>query len=174
MCLTHKALPCDFHKSRIAAVIVTKIGGNVMTFGDKVKTLRNQKGWTQEELAKMLGLSKRTVIAYEQGENYPRKRTIYHTLAELFGVDVNYLLTENEEFMTQVGEQYGRRGQIQAESILTQTKELFAGGTLSEEDQIAFLTEMQQIFLDSKKRAREKYTPKKYRKTGEGGGPGQQ
>lgn len=144
-----------------------------MTFGEKVKTLRNQKGWTQEELAKMLGLNKRTVIAYEQGENYPRKRTIYYTLAELFEVDVNYLLTENEEFMTQVGEQYGRRGQVQAEKILTQTKELFAGGTLSEADQIAFLTEMQQIFLDSKKRAKEKYTPKKYRKTtaGEGGEP---
>ena len=96
---------------------------------------------------------------------YPRKRTIYYTLAELFDVDVNYLLTENEEFMTQVGEQYGRRGQVQVEKILSQTKELFAGGTLSEADQIAFLTEMQQIFLDSKKRTKEKYTPKKYRKT---------
>ena len=66
--------------------------------------------------------------------------------------------------MSEVGSQYGRRGQVQAEAILNQTKELFAGGTLSDDDKVAFLTEMQMIFLDSKNVAREKFTPKKYRK----------
>lgn len=78
---------------------------------------------------------------------------------------MNYLLTENEEFLMEVGSKYGRRGQTQAEAILEQTRELFAGGSLSEKDEIAFLTEIQQIFLESKEIAREKFTPKKYRKT---------
>ena len=79
-------------------------------------------------------------------------------------------MTENEEFLTDVGALYGRRGQAQASEILSQTRELFAGGSLSEEDQKAFAIEMQRIFMDSKKVAREKFTPKKYRKNNEGNG----
>ena len=45
-----------------------------MTFGEKVKDLRTQKEWSQEALAKMLGVSRRTVIAYEQGTSYPRHK----------------------------------------------------------------------------------------------------
>ena len=52
----------------------------------------------------------------------------------------------------------------------SQTRELFAGGSLSEEDQKAFAIEMQRIFMDSKKVAREKFTPKKYRKNAEDNG----
>lgn len=47
--------------------------------------------------------------------------------------------------MTEVGSFYGRRGQAQASEILCQTRELFAGGSLSEEDQKAFAIEMQRI-----------------------------
>ncbi len=134
-----------------------------MNFGEKVKKLRTEKGWSQAELGRRIGKTQRTIVGYETGASYPRKREVYSQLAGLFDVDVNYLLTENEEFMTEVGHQFGRRGQLQAESILSQTRELFAGGSLSETDQIAFLTEMQQIFLDSKRIAKDKYTPKKYK-----------
>ncbi len=67
----------------------------------------------------------------------------------------------NEEFLEDVGRQFGSRGQRQAQAILSEARQLFAGGELSDEDQIAFLTEMQQLFLDSKQRAK-KYTPRIY------------
>ena len=38
---------------------------------------------------------------------------------------------------------------------------LFAGGELSEEDQAAFIKEMEALFLDAKADAK-KFTPKKY------------
>ena len=44
-----------------------------MTFGEKVRRLRKEKGWTQAELAKLSGLSLRTIISYEKGESYPKK-----------------------------------------------------------------------------------------------------
>lgn len=139
-----------------------------MNFGEKVKQLRAEKGWSQAELGKKIGKSTRTIASYECGTSYPRKREVYIQLSELFGVNVNYLMTEEDEFMAEVGEKYGHRGQVQAETILNQTRELFAGGTLSEHDEIAFLTEMQQIFLDSKKIAREKFTPKRYKNKADG------
>ena len=86
--------------------------------------------------------------------------------AEYFNVDVNYFLTEDEEFLTLAAETYGRRGQEQANHILAQASALFAGGELSEVDQLAFLHSMQSMFLESKKIAREKFTPKKYRADG--------
>lgn len=135
-----------------------------MNFAEKVKQLRTARGWTQEQLGQKLGKSKRTIVSYEKGDSYPRTREVYAKLAEILEVDINYLMTEEAAFLTDVGEEYGRRGQLQAEMILSQTRELFAGGTLSERDEIAFLTEMQKIFLDSKQTAREKFTPKKYRK----------
>lgn len=132
-----------------------------MKFCEKVKELRTQKGMTQEELAKALGKSKRTVVGYESGAFYPRSRDVYPQLAEIFGVDVNYLLTEEADFVSAASEQYGPRGQLQAKEILAQTAQLFAGGTLSEEDEAAFMLDLQRIYWDSKKRA-QKYTPKKH------------
>ena len=134
-----------------------------MTFGEKIKALRKEKGWSQDDLAKQLGMNKRAISCYEKGTSYPRTMERYQKLAELFGVEVNYLRTENEVFMEEVGAQYGRRGILQAKDILEQTAQLFAGGSLSDEDQLAFMTEMQQLYLDSKQRAK-KYTPKKYLK----------
>ena len=141
-----------------------------MTFGEKLKDLRTRRGWTQAELAHKIGKQRQAVIRYESGESYPR-RDDYRRLAELFDVDINYLLTEGEEFMSEIREQYGRRGQLQAEEVFSQARELFAGGELSDEDRLAFLTDLQEIFLESKKIARNKFTPKKYRKTPAGDAP---
>ena len=102
-----------------------------MKFGEKVRELRTQKRMTQNELAYAIGVSPRAVFYYEKGEGYPRNREVYAKLANLFEVDTNYLLTEDEEFIAEAGALYGRRGMTQAQEILTQATALFAGGELS-------------------------------------------
>lgn len=138
-----------------------------MKFGEKVKKLRKKMKLSQGELAAKIGVSARSVASYEAGTSYPRYKEIYEALAAALGVDVNYLRTEDEEFLEDVGQQFGSRGQRQATAILEEARQLFAGGELSEEDQIAFLTEMQQLFLDSKQRAK-KFTPIRYRRENDG------
>ena len=135
-----------------------------MKFGEKVKELRTKMNLSQPELAKALGVSTRTIAAYESCNSYPRRQEMYDKLAEIFGVSVDYLRTENDAFLTEAAEQYGRRGQLQAHEILEQTAQLFAGGFLSDDDELSFQMEMQKIFFDSKKRAK-KFTPKKYLNT---------
>ena len=132
-----------------------------MNFGEKVKELREAKGFSQPELGRRVGVSTLTIASYEAGKSYPKQREVYDRLAKELDVDVNYLRTENEVFMEEVGSRYGRRGVLQAKDILEQTAQLFAGGSLSDEDELAFITEMQRLYLDSKERAK-KYTPKKY------------
>ena len=135
-----------------------------MKFGEKVKELRSKKNMSQPELAKLLGVSTRTIASYESCNSYPRRQEMYDKLAEVLGVSVDYLRTENDAFLTEAAEQFGRRGQLQAQEILEQTAQLFAGGFLSDDDELNFQMEMQKIFFDSKMRAK-KFTPKKYLET---------
>ena len=69
-----------------------------MTFGEKLRRARIEKGLTQAELALQAGLGLRTIIAYEKGETYPQKRSTYQTLAEILGVQADDL--HNEETTT--------------------------------------------------------------------------
>ena len=135
-----------------------------MKFGEKLRQEREKAQISQADLAGKLGISRNTIVNYERGASHPNKREIYFQLANHFNVDVNYFLTEDEEFLITVAAKYGKRGASKAEVILDQAAALFAGGELSEADQIAFLHDMQRLFLDSKDKARKKFTPKKYRK----------
>ncbi len=133
-----------------------------MKFGEKVKKLRKDVKLSQGELAEKIGVSGRTVASYEAGTSYPRYKETYEAIATALGVDVNYLRTEEEEFLEDVGQQFGTRGQRQAAAIMTEARQLFAGGELSEEDKLAFFLEMQELFVHSKQEAKKRYTPKKY------------
>jgi transcriptional regulator with XRE-family HTH domain len=133
-----------------------------MKFGEKVKAQREKRGLSPKELAKAIEVSERTVFHYEQGQSHPQNREVYQRLSALFEMDVNYFLTEDEEFLTETARKYGRRGLSQGEAILEQASAFFAGGELSDDEKLAFLHEMQGLYLDSKERAK-KFIPKKYR-----------
>lgn len=134
-----------------------------MKFGEKLKDLRKEKGINQTALAKEIGVSLRTVISYETGKSYPKKREIYAKIAEYFNIDINYLLTEDEEFITNAEEKYGSRGARQAAELVAEIGGLFAGGELSEADKDAVMRSLQQAYWDAKE-DNIKHTPKKYRK----------
>ena len=125
-----------------------------MTFGEKVKNLRKNKGLNQTQLADAVGVSLRTVRGWEIEGRYPKKHDLYQKLADILSCDISYLMTE-------ASEQFGNRGAKQAQQILEQAAAMFAGGELSDEDKTAFMDEIQSLYLDSKRRAK-KFTPKKY------------
>jgi len=135
-----------------------------MKFGDKLRVQRKKRGLSQTEAAAAIGVTMRTFANYERGASHPQDRTIYSKLASFFEVDINYFLTEDEEFLTSAAELFGKKGQAQAKALLEQTAALFAGGELSDSDKEAFSRDMQNIFITSTTIAREKFTPKKYRR----------
>ena len=135
-----------------------------MTFGEKFKAERLKMNLTQQDVADALGINRRMITRYENGLSFPRTKEAYRKIAEFFGVDVNYLLTEDEEFVVRASEQYGARGMKRAQELIDGMAGLFAGGTLSEQDKDAVMKALQDIYWDSKARNVEKYTPKKYKK----------
>lgn len=133
-----------------------------MKFGEKLRQLRITKNMTQEEVASAAGISRRTYISYEQEGRYPRKRDVYRHLAEALNCDTNYLITEDEEFVSQATDQYGKRGKRQAEQLVAELSGMFAGGELSDADKDAVMIALQKAYFDCKQ-DNKKYTPKKYR-----------
>jgi transcriptional regulator with XRE-family HTH domain len=122
-----------------------------MKFKEKLRLQRKKKGISQGKLADIAGVTRGSIANYEQGVSYPKNRDVYTRLAEYFGVDINYFLTEDEDeiFLAVAMERFGKEGLTKAQVLLKETAALFAGGELSERDKIAFQREMQGIFLDS-------------------------
>jgi len=138
-----------------------------MTFGEKLRAEREKASISQEKLAAKVGLTRNSIVNYERGSSYPKTRDIYFKLAEIFNVNVNYFLTDDEAFITEAAERYGHKGALEAKAILQEAAAVFAGGELSEEDMLGFIHDMQEIYFKATDRAREKYTPKKHRKSNE-------
>ena len=65
-----------------------------MTLGEKINILRRQKGWSQEELAEKLGISRQSVSKWE-GENSIPDLDKLVKISELFEVSTDCLLKEN-------------------------------------------------------------------------------
>lgn len=134
-----------------------------MKFCEKLKEARTRAGLKQEELAKALGVSLRTITNYESGERYPKKREIYYKLAELFHTEENYFLNEDEDFLLTAVEKYGSKGAKQARELMEEVSGLFAGGNIADEDLDELMRGIQEAYWIAKEKNK-KYTPKKYRK----------
>ena len=62
-----------------------------MTFPQKLLALRKQKGYSQEQLAEQLLVSRQAVSRWENGEVWPDAPNLVQ-ISKLFGVSVDYLL----------------------------------------------------------------------------------
>lgn len=87
--------------------------------GEEIKRFRKSKGLTQEQLAKIIGVSKRTILNYEKGEMIPKtkinilKEIIYKSsdseiknaasTSDISEIEIikaiDYLLKNNDVFM---------------------------------------------------------------------------
>ena len=63
----------------------------VATFGDRLRSLRKEKGLTQKEIGALLGVSADSIGKYESGDRTPEPNDII-ILAKFFGVSADYLL----------------------------------------------------------------------------------
>ena len=81
-------------------------------FSENLKTLRKQKGFSQEELASRLHVVRQTISKWEKNLSVPDADTLIR-LAEILGVSVSELLgskieTENGNVTNDVAEQLSR------------------------------------------------------------------
>lgn len=71
---------------------------------------------------------------------------------------------DNDMFIMEAREKFGSKGAKEAQAVLGRVNSLFSGGDLDEEAKDVFFQAVMAVYMDSKKNACEKFTPKKYRK----------
>lgn len=71
-------------------------GGNIMKLADKLIMLRKEKGWSQEEFAEKLDVSRQAISRWENGTALPDAQNILQ-ISKLFNLSADYLLNDDYE-----------------------------------------------------------------------------
>ena len=147
-----------------------KEGAPYADFAKRLTELRKNAGLTRAQLAEKIGISGRTIINYENGTRIPFADTALK-MAQVFGITVEELLgvhsspaeQEKASAMDSMHELYGKKAADQLDDLIGNANSLLAGGTLTEEQNMDFILEMQKLLILATERAKAVYTPKKYR-----------
>lgn len=67
-----------------------------MKLKDKLQFLRKQKGYSQEQLADMLGIARQTISKWENGQAVPELNGLI-LLSGLYGISIDRIVKENDE-----------------------------------------------------------------------------
>ncbi|AIC93096.1 helix-turn-helix domain-containing protein [Shouchella lehensis] len=77
-----------------------------MEFYQKLKKLRAQKGWSQEEFAEKLQVSRQAISKWENGQGFPETEKLVK-MSRLFHVSLDYLLKEEDQSLGEQGTEEG-------------------------------------------------------------------
>ena len=112
------------------------------SYGERLMRARKEKELTREELGKLCGITGRTIQNYELGHVTPNRIDVSQRLADVLDISVDYLIYgEKEE--TELTEE-------EKKEILAHASALFAGGKLSDDEQLAFIYELQTLYMKAR------------------------
>ena len=136
------------------------------SFSEKIKEARAELELSQLQLGNIIGVSVRSIIAYEKGDKKPRKGTLLK-LAKALKVSVRFLSDsmcdnplediEKDGYIEYAREHYGRNGEKDIENLLKENSALFAGGKYSQEQKDAFFEAIMKAYITCKEEAKSKY-----------------
>ena len=126
-------------------------------FGKRLTKLREEKGMTKQELAGLCGIAPSTEANYESGLVFEI------SVEELLGVDDPEVEFEKARAIDDMGRLFGKRSADSAQAYIDGTSALLAGGTLSIDDQLDFISVMRKVLIDAELRAKRKYTNVRFR-----------
>ena len=139
------------------------------TFPEKIKEARGYLNLSQAQLAEEIGLTSRSIQAYELGEKKPRPAALLK-LAKTLKVSIKYLKDDNCEnplediekdiYIDNARKQYGESGMRDMDELLADNQALFAGGKLSQEQKDAFFQAVMTAYITCREEAKNKFGKK--------------
>ena len=115
-------------------------------FAKRLKSLRIEKDITQNELAKVLNVSRSTLGKWENGTSTPNYSTL-STIASFFNVSIDYLLGQSNSKVIEVPEKFTTAEEA-AQFLLDQQAVMAYGdfdtNKLSDDEKIQFANELLQ------------------------------
>lgn len=131
--------------------------------------LLNTHGITAYRVAKETGVTTATLTSWKQGKYTPKPEKL-QKIADYFGVSLSYLMTgvdeptENEPQLKPKDKKDIKEILAETEQLLKQEGLMFDGNPASPEAIESILSAMQVGMEMAKKKNKEKYTPKKFKK----------
>lgn len=141
----------------------------MVTLGSRLKALRQEKGLTQKEVAKLIGTTDVSIGRYEMDARVP-KADILNSLAKLYDVEIDFLLTGKEEAETTLNDRDKKDIEKDLKKIMDDFKSgesgpaFYDGVELDNDDLDKLEIAMRTALEIAKVKNKEKYTPKKYKK----------
>lgn len=129
-----------------------------MKLGEKLEYLLARKRINKTDFAKTVGITHRALYYYLTEDRRPRK-DILKRMADELGVKTEFLADDSAELELSVDERFIKTlldsGKTNAGAIkfLEESKGLFAGNSLSDEDKEFLIKCLNEIYLDSRKKA---------------------
>lgn len=136
------------------------------SLGKRIKELREEKGLSQIELAKLLNISNTTLSQYETNQRVPSDE-IKIKLAEFFNCSVDYLLGRTDIRNPYIPEEYTQKHKVtkrdlmQYEDFIEQAGIFFMNDEVAEEDKEKLFRDISELFWKAKEMNKKKYGRKK-------------
>ena len=137
---------------------------------ERIKEKRLNSGLTLLQVADQLGIKEATVQRYESGEIKNIKHEVISKLAEIFNCSPSYLMGwENDNTESKISIRAERDIQKSLSKTLdmlenSQDALMFDGEPIDDETRDLLKSSLENSMRLAKKIAKEKYTPKKYKK----------
>ena len=142
----------------------------------RLKELRKENEYTQEDMAKKIGITKSAYGYYEQKKTVPDAHTL-EKLSDIFGVSTDYLLGKTDlrnysDYKPELTDRDERNIQRDLEQMMQDIDEKKSGPSayggelnLSDYDREVLKGSLEQVLRIIKLKNKETYTPNKYRKS---------
>ena len=127
-----------------------------MTFGERVRELRKKKRLSQNALAKIAGVSPRTIFGYEAGTTYPRTENRLNRLADALGVSSEALVDGTSSLDSFAFIRADHSHETQARLLTQQAVSLMSGDYLSDAQKDAMAQAIMDAYWESRRKSREK------------------
>ncbi|HBM81119.1 MAG TPA: transcriptional regulator [Clostridiaceae bacterium] len=145
--------------------------------GKKLKELRESKGLTRKAVAKQINIDQTTYGKYELGKREPSFE-IVKKLADFFQVSVDFLLDREKKYPAyeSKGKEYKvtlskkdmkkiKEESLRLKNLMMSSIGFAFDGQIGDKDTLEkVMAALEEGITLAKKEAKEKYTPKKYRK----------
>lgn len=138
-------------------------------FPEKVRLARKEKKLNQEQLASLIGVSRRSVCAYESGCSVPHQKRL-RRLAKALDVSVEYLTDDavtdqnfgkaKQPALENVRALFGEQGAKEAEELMKRNVAFLAGGSVEQEAKDAFFEALMTAYVTCRKEAQKKFGKK--------------
>lgn len=113
------------------SIIQIDMEETIKNIGERIKTLRKRKHWTQDELAHHLEVAPSSVGSYERGSRQPTIENLIR-MSRYFNVSLDYLLCQSDDERTL--EEYKKEDTTDIKEFLRDQAVMFNGLELSDGD----------------------------------------